>query len=740
MELTNSCSICYESFDGKETARPDVCDHVFCFDCLQKWGKLESWCPIDRKRFKKILNLNTSALIPIKPKKRKRTRVLYDVSSVCELCNKVKENDTLILCDCCDLAYHLVCLTPPLSEVPEGNWSCSVCVAVAEKLKSKQGITKKGNKRNIGLITSSESSSSETGQTNNQSNNSKINTNCSKPKTQTGGKEISSSDEPPSIKRRYVRRTKSSPRKKTKRTVLNQNMTKLRSLRPRHHVKTKDMLEWSESSDDSQSMTSTNASTYTIKGQNHSKNSTRIKTLRPRDYGRIFYDDFGDSTDTSQGCSRYDRQEKSPVEYSPNYKESNNLIAASPKSNATSTSDENSNIGLEKSFSGNCTVVTTVPEAISIPSESQNYEVNDVMNPNVCIIAASCSLKDDDSETIGTVENADVATNHTVPFSLNEKHTISSSYVSKTQAVDEDEISVIATVVKAPSIPMAIEKSEDQSQLQTKSLNEQSSEDELPAIPLIPINANDKLTAQKASSSKIFSCVKEKPLFSVFKKLENEDLAEKKYSELNEVIKINHPTNKDANCVLKKNWPDSLKLCSQNNTEGNRITNALSKELRAIEKEKWKTHRMRSENNLRHRCCKSYGRNRYKPSDVVHIGKHFCQRKYSDNYKELLSISKSLKQKPKFGEKDIVILNNLRRNDKRCSSAIHSNQSSGVPTSISMDSKVTYPHHEIISFDKDGLQGLIKSQRKLISATLCLSKLKHLDVQKDGLLCYNWQK
>ena len=33
----------------------------------------------------------------------------------------------LILCDDCNLAYHLQCLRPALSEVPEGHWSCPLC-------------------------------------------------------------------------------------------------------------------------------------------------------------------------------------------------------------------------------------------------------------------------------------------------------------------------------------------------------------------------------------------------------------------------------------------------------------------------------------------------------------------------------------------------------------------------------------------------------------------------------------
>lgn len=33
----------------------------------------------------------------------------------------------LILCDGCDAPYHLACLKPTLSEIPEGDWFCPVC-------------------------------------------------------------------------------------------------------------------------------------------------------------------------------------------------------------------------------------------------------------------------------------------------------------------------------------------------------------------------------------------------------------------------------------------------------------------------------------------------------------------------------------------------------------------------------------------------------------------------------------
>ncbi|KAF8318741.1 RCC1/BLIP-II [Clavulina sp. PMI_390] len=58
----------------------------------------------------------------------------------CMVCKKVDENEedgpTLLECEKCENPYHLHCLTPPLTEVPEGEWFCPKCVAEADSRKS----------------------------------------------------------------------------------------------------------------------------------------------------------------------------------------------------------------------------------------------------------------------------------------------------------------------------------------------------------------------------------------------------------------------------------------------------------------------------------------------------------------------------------------------------------------------------------------------------------------------------
>ncbi|KAJ7380302.1 Bromodomain adjacent to zinc finger domain protein 1A [Desmophyllum pertusum] len=56
--------------------------------------------------------------------------IIWDLSAEnarCKICRLKGIGTTLILCDDCNLGYHLQCLRPALSKVPEGHWSCPAC-------------------------------------------------------------------------------------------------------------------------------------------------------------------------------------------------------------------------------------------------------------------------------------------------------------------------------------------------------------------------------------------------------------------------------------------------------------------------------------------------------------------------------------------------------------------------------------------------------------------------------------
>lgn len=46
----------------------------------------------------------------------------------CEICGASEGDTDLIICDECDLYFHLSCLDPPLLEAPSGQWFCSTCL------------------------------------------------------------------------------------------------------------------------------------------------------------------------------------------------------------------------------------------------------------------------------------------------------------------------------------------------------------------------------------------------------------------------------------------------------------------------------------------------------------------------------------------------------------------------------------------------------------------------------------
>ena len=49
---------------------------------------------------------------------------------ICECCGTAKEDDgnCLVYCECCDQAYHMLCVVPILKEIPLGHWFCQSCV------------------------------------------------------------------------------------------------------------------------------------------------------------------------------------------------------------------------------------------------------------------------------------------------------------------------------------------------------------------------------------------------------------------------------------------------------------------------------------------------------------------------------------------------------------------------------------------------------------------------------------
>ncbi|CAH0558738.1 unnamed protein product [Brassicogethes aeneus] len=129
---SDKCPICLLSFRQQEVGTPETCDHMFCLECLQEWSKNMNTCPVDRREYNLILvrkNVQGKVVNQIqieKPQPLNEINIIEDPTS-CEICCSCDFEDRMLLCDGCDLGFHLFCLTPPLDEVPDGAWFCNDC-------------------------------------------------------------------------------------------------------------------------------------------------------------------------------------------------------------------------------------------------------------------------------------------------------------------------------------------------------------------------------------------------------------------------------------------------------------------------------------------------------------------------------------------------------------------------------------------------------------------------------------
>lgn len=64
-----------------------------------------------------------------KKSKRNRKPAVDDLAKYyCQKCGSGKSEETILICDGCDLSFHMQCLIIPLSSVPKGEWRCHKCV------------------------------------------------------------------------------------------------------------------------------------------------------------------------------------------------------------------------------------------------------------------------------------------------------------------------------------------------------------------------------------------------------------------------------------------------------------------------------------------------------------------------------------------------------------------------------------------------------------------------------------
>ena len=94
-------------------------------------------CDCGRSAHPTCLNFTANTLLSVKKYKWQ----CIECKS-CILCGKSDNDDKLLFCDDCDRGYHMYCLKPPLDQLPEGSWSCDLCMAEYYGAKPKSEKTK----------------------------------------------------------------------------------------------------------------------------------------------------------------------------------------------------------------------------------------------------------------------------------------------------------------------------------------------------------------------------------------------------------------------------------------------------------------------------------------------------------------------------------------------------------------------------------------------------------------------
>ncbi|KAF9934979.1 hypothetical protein FBU30_009401 [Linnemannia zychae] len=69
----------------------------------------------------------------------KRESTADDSSDVCEICQTDRDLDKMLICDGCELGYHMYCLTPPLNTIPKTDWYCAKCLVAGDEFGFEEG-------------------------------------------------------------------------------------------------------------------------------------------------------------------------------------------------------------------------------------------------------------------------------------------------------------------------------------------------------------------------------------------------------------------------------------------------------------------------------------------------------------------------------------------------------------------------------------------------------------------------
>ncbi|WOL12109.1 hypothetical protein Cni_G20874 [Canna indica] len=145
-EGEETCGICLSDSERSIRGRIDSCDHCFCFVCIMEWAKIESRCPLCKRRFQSIRRPPVRGVFPVErvvhvPVRDQVYHPLGNESTArsdpyahvkCNICHGSQNEELLLLCDLCDLAAHTYCVGLGAT-VPEGDWYCPDCTILRDR-------------------------------------------------------------------------------------------------------------------------------------------------------------------------------------------------------------------------------------------------------------------------------------------------------------------------------------------------------------------------------------------------------------------------------------------------------------------------------------------------------------------------------------------------------------------------------------------------------------------------------
>ncbi|XP_056172821.1 uncharacterized protein LOC130139591 [Syzygium oleosum] len=137
------CGICLTEGGRAVRGRIDSCDHHFCFVCIMEWAKVESKCPMCKRRFSTILRppkdgvFAAERIVNVPPRDQ-----VYDPHGIrpfdpytetrCGVCRGTQDEWCLLLCELCDSAFHTYCVGLGVT-VPQGDWFCHDCAFMRDE-------------------------------------------------------------------------------------------------------------------------------------------------------------------------------------------------------------------------------------------------------------------------------------------------------------------------------------------------------------------------------------------------------------------------------------------------------------------------------------------------------------------------------------------------------------------------------------------------------------------------------